>query len=481
MPAIDPFLDAVAQAELIRRGEVSPAELVDAAIERIERLNPKLNAVIHPRFEKARTEARSKDLPGGPFRGVPFLLKDILGTSEGDPYHMGLRRLRDLGLLYPHDSYFTRKIRAAGFVIVGRTNVPELGTLPQTESEAWGACHNPWNLDHSTGGSSGGSAAAVAAGLVPAAHANDGGGSIRIPASECGLVGLKPSRGRTSFGPDFGAPVGGMVCDGVVSRTVRDTAAILDLVAGEMPGDPFVAPPPARPYREEVGTDPGRLRIGLWTQAPGGRFDVHRECVAAATAAAKTLASLGHAVEETHPTILDDPAMDHHFTMMYATHGARTQDVIGELTGSPLGEADVDPVNLTLAMLGRQATAVQYLESVDWIQAFTRRIAEWHAGGFDLLLTPTLSEPPPRLGELVPTPENSMEVGARASRLAAWTMPFNLTGQPGISLPLHWTPEGLPVGVQLVAPYGREDLLLRVAAQLEHEVRWAKRRPPLRA
>jgi amidase len=477
MPIDLAFLDATAQAELVRKREATPLELVEAAIARIEKLDPKLNAVIHRRFEKARAEAAAPDLPNGPFRGVPFLLKDILGMSAGDPYHMGLRRLRDLGVLYPHDSYYTRKIRAAGFVILGRTNVPELGTLPQTESEAYGPCHNPWNLDHSTGGSSGGSAAAVAAGLVAAAHANDGGGSIRIPASECGLVGLKPSRGRTSFGPDLGGPVGGMVSDGVVTRSLRDTAAILDAIAGEMPGDPFVAPPPVRPYLEEVGADPGRLRIGLLVRAPGGRFDVHPDCVAAATAAAEGLRSLGHRIEESHPDALDDPEVDHHFTMMYAAHGARTQEAIGEITGAPLTEADVDPVNWTLATLGRQCSATQYLATVDWLNAFTRRVAAWFADGFDLLLTPTLSEPPPRLGELVPTRENSLLVGTRASRLACYTLPFNLTGQPGISLPLHWNAAGLPIGVQLVAAYGREDLLIRVAARLEDAMPWRDRRP----
>jgi amidase len=471
--------DATAQAELVRKGDVSPAELVDLAIARIERLNPTLNAVIHPRFEKARAEAAAP--PDGPFRGVPFLLKDILGMQAGEPYHMGLRRLKDLGVALPIDSYFTQKIQAAGFVILGRTNVPELGTLCQTESAAYGACRNPWNLEHSTGGSSGGSACAVAAGMVAAAHANDGGGSIRIPASECGLVGLKPSRGRSSFGPAAGAPVGGMVSDGVVSRSVRDTAAILDLIAGPMPGDTFVAPPPARPYAQEVGATTGTLRIGLMTAGPGGAFQPHADCTAAVTATAKTLTALGHRVEEAHPGALDDPALNHHFTVMYSTHIARTLDMIGGLTGMPFTETEVDAVNWTLKMLGDATTAPQYHATVDWLYEFTRAIAEWHAGGFDLLLTPTISEPPPRLGELVPTAENAFDVGRRASEIACWTLPFNLTGQPAISLPLHWNAAGLPIGVQLVAAYGREDLLLRVAAALEDAMPWRDRRPAIAA
>ncbi|HEY2386491.1 MAG TPA: amidase [Candidatus Binatia bacterium] len=471
------WLDATAQAELVRKGDVSPRELVDHAIARIERLNPTLNAIIHPRFEKARAEA---DAPAaGPFRGVPFLLKDILGMQAGEPYHMGLRRLRDLGVAIPIDSYFTQKIQAAGFVILGRTNVPELGTLCQTESEAYGPCHNPWNLEHSTGGSSGGSSCAVAAGLVPAAHANDGGGSIRIPASECGLVGLKPSRGRTSFGPAVGAPVGGMVSDGVVTRSVRDTAAILDVLAGAMPGDTFVAPPPTRPYVREVGAPTGTLRIGLMTAAPGGTFQPHPDCTAAATAVAKALASLGHRIEEAHPDALDDAELGHHFTVMYSTHIAHTLDRIGELTGTPFTEADVDAVNWAMKTTGDATSAPRYHATVDWIYEFTRRIAEWHAGGFDLLLTPTIAEPPPRLGELVPTPATGHAVGMRAAQIACWTLPFNLTGQPGISLPLHCNAAGLPIGVQLVAAYGREDLLLRVAAALEAAMPWADRRPTL--
>ncbi len=471
--------DATAQAELVRKGDASPQELVEQAISHIERLNPTLNAVIHPRFEKAREEAAAS--PNGPFRGVPFLLKDILGMQAGEPYHMGLRRLKDLGVVLPIDSYLTQRIRAAGFVILGRTNVPELGTLCQTESEAYGPCRNPWNPQHSTGGSSGGSACSVAARLVPAAHANDGGGSIRIPASECGLVGLKPTRGRTSFGPAAGAPVGGMVSDGVVTRTVRDTAAILDVLHGAMPGDPYVAPPPARRYAEEVGAPVGTLRIGLMTAPPGGVFQAHADCVTAATTAARTLASLGHQVEEAHPDALDEPALGDHFTVMYSTHIARTLDLIGELTGGPFGEADVDAVNWALKTLGDATSAPRYHATVDWIYEFTRRIAEWHASGFDLLLTPTISEPPPRLGELVPTRENALVVGMRASQIACWTLPFNLTGQPGISLPLHWNDAGLPIGVQLVATHGREDLLLRVAATLEEALPWRDRVPMVSA
>src|SRR5881296_2063993 len=267
------FLDATAQADLVQRRKVSPVELVDAAIARIERLDRELNAVIIPLFEKARAQAASPALPNGFFRGVPFLLKDIICHSAGDPYHAGMKLLRKLGWVEHEDTHLVAKFRAAGLVFLGRTNTPELGTLPTTEPDAYGPTRNPWDTGRSSGGSSGGSAAAVASGMVPAAHGNDGGGSIRIPASACGLVGLKPSRGRTSFGPDLGDALGGLVGEGVLTRSVRDTAAILDAIAGAMPGDPYTAPPPARPYREEVGRKPGKLRVGVLSRAPGEVFE----------------------------------------------------------------------------------------------------------------------------------------------------------------------------------------------------------------
>src|SRR5215471_13946765 len=273
-------LDATAQADLVRRNEISALELVERAIAHIMRLNPQLNAVIHTRFDAAREEARDVMPGSAPFAGVPFLVKDLLCTTAGDPIHFGTRVLRDARMCAQSDSYLTTKLRAAGLIILGRTNTPELGTLPTTEPDAYGPTRNPWNLAHSTGGSSGGSAAAVAAGLVAAAHANDGGGSIRIPASECGLVGLKPSRGRTSLGPDAGEGWAGLVAEHVVTRSVRDTAGILDAVAGYVPGDPYTAPPPVRPFRQEVGASPGRLRIGLRVSPPGSEIAAHPACVA---------------------------------------------------------------------------------------------------------------------------------------------------------------------------------------------------------
>ena len=257
---VDPFvdLDATAQAELVQKGEASPLELVDAAISRLEQLNPQLNAVIHPLFEKARGQATAAELPTGPFRGVPFVMKDLLGGPAGEPLHNGMQLLKNLGYTCPQDTYLSVKFRQAGFISIGRTNTPEWGLMGTTEPDAYGPTHNPWNLAHSSGGSSGGSAAAVAARIVAIGHGGDGGGSLRIPASMCGIVGLKPSRGRVSFGPALGEAWDGMANEGVMTRSVRDMASVLDVMAGLMPGDPYSAPSPVRPYREEVGQNPGR-------------------------------------------------------------------------------------------------------------------------------------------------------------------------------------------------------------------------------
>src|SRR5437763_1984247 len=299
-------MDATAQADLVRAGDASPAELVDAAVARIEALNPQLNAVIYERFEKARAEAAG-ELPDGPFRGVPMLLKDPHAFQEGEPIHEGTAFLKALDYRAPHDSEVVRRYRAAGFVFVGRTNTPEFGILPTTEPAAYGPTRNPWDPERSPGGSSGGAAAAVASGMVFAAHASDGGGSIRIPAAHCGLVGLKPSRARVSSAPDFGDVMGGLTTELAVTRSVRDAAAMLDAIHGPAPGDPYAVPAPARPFLEEVGAAPGRLRIGLLTTPPGGQLEAHPECVAAARDAAALLEGLGHDVEESAPAGLDDP------------------------------------------------------------------------------------------------------------------------------------------------------------------------------
>ncbi len=475
-------LDATAQAELVRDRQVSASELVEHAITRIERVNPQLNAVITPLFDQARAYARSPELPDGPFRGVPFLVKDLMAYSAGDPYYMGMRFLRERRFIAPHDSYLAAKFRAAGFIFLGKTNTPELGTVPTTEPEAFGPTRNPWDVRRSPGGSSGGSAAAVASGMVVAAHANDGGGSIRIPASACGLVGLKASRGRVSLGPDVGEFIAGLAVEGFVVRSVRDAAGILDAIAGAMPGDPYTAPPPPRPYRALLDDSLRSLRIGLLTRAPGGALPVHPDCVAAAASAARLLESLGHVVEESHPAALDEQEVTHHFGAVFAVSTAHVLDLVGELAGATIAAGDVEPLNWMMAEIGRGISATQYLTTVDWLHGYTRRAAQWwHDDGFDLLLTPTLPEPPPLLGSFRADPGLEFAAGIRAGAFCTFTAPFNITGQPAISLPLHWSDNGLPTGVQLVAAYGREDILLQIASQLEGAQPWAGRRPPVHA
>ena len=470
-------VDAVGQAELVRRGQVRPDELVEAAIARIEALDPAVNAVIHRRFDAALDEARSPDLPDGPFRGVPFLLKDLWPTSAGDPFHMGVGALARAGYRHPTDANITRAYRRAGLVIVGRTNTSELGLVATTEPLAHGPTANPWALDRSPGGSSGGSAAAVAAGMVPAANASDGGGSIRIPASSCGLVGLKTSRGRVSMGPlvdEWGVSVQHVVC-----HTVRDCAALLDASAVAFPGDGVVAPAPRRPFAAEVGADPGRLRIGLLDHSLSG--ETHPDCRAASRQAAARLEALGHHVEEAHPPPLDRLQGDLSFAAVWAVNAKANLARVGTLLGREVTEADVEPSTWVLAELAAGFSALDLALSQAAHHRFRREMAEWWrpAGDFDLLLTPAVAEPPPPLGQLVATPEDPWRPVLGSAPLAAFTTWFNTTGQPAIALPLHRSADGLPIGAQLAAAYGREDVLVAVAAQLEAEVDWAARRSPL--
>jgi amidase len=477
------WLDATEQADLVRRGEVSPAELVEQAIARIEKVNPQLDAVLRDRFDAARDDAAG-DLPDGPFRGVPMLLKDIGCHVAGDETRYGTSFLE--GIRWPSDSYLGRRFREAGFVFLGRTNVPEFGTTVTTEPASNPPARNPWNPAHSTGGSSGGSAAAVAAGLVPIAHANDGGGSIRIPASECGLVGLKPTRARVSQGPDIGEGWAGATIDGVVTRSVRDTAAALDWIGRPMPGDPYWAPPLPRPLTEEVGAPVGRLRVALLdTDPPEGSLD-SPHCRAAVEAAGRLLADLGCAVEPGTP----DGMFDEQFTPFFvATIAGDTALTISTFEKSvlrrPITDDELEPRNQVYRSVGSRMAATDYLGARAWLGQWVRRMAAFWAPpelggrGVDLLVTPTVAAPPPELGWF--TADGPGGEGRRINSFIPFTAQFNVTGQPAISLPLYWTDDGLPVGVQLVAAYGREDVLVRVAAALEQAAPWASRRPAVSA
>lgn len=480
-------LDAVGQAEAVARGDISPTELVAAAIERVEKLQPTINALTTERFDRAVDEAaRATAQPGdAPFRGVPFLVKDLACPFAEEPAHEGMRALKEAGWTAPITSHLARRWQEAGFVVLGRTNTPELGIMPTTEPAAYGPTRNPWDTDRTPGGSSGGSAAAVASGMVAAAHASDGGGSIRIPAACCGLVGLKTSRGRVSVGPHSGEIVRPLSVQFAVTRTVRDAAALLDVAAGPEPGDPVVAPAPPRPFRDEVGADPGALRVGLMTTMPGSREPVHTDNVAAAEQAALLLEAAGHHVEVAHPEAFDDPSRGEAFIPMWSAMAAANLAVYGRALGRQLGADDVEPLTWRLAEHGRSVDAVAFQDALASLSSFSRRFCQWWAGsddhpGWDLLLTPTLGEPPPALGVLN-TPDEPLVGYGRAATFTPYTPVCNLTGQPAISLPLVQSDGGMPVGVHLIAAWGREDLLLRVAAQLEAAAPWADRVAPVHA
>jgi Asp-tRNA(Asn)/Glu-tRNA(Gln) amidotransferase A subunit family amidase len=463
--AMTGFPDATEQAARVRRGEMSPRELLEETIDAIERVDPELNAVVIPLFEKARAEAASA--PDGPFRGVPYLLKDLSLVSKGDHTSQAVPGAKAANYRAAHDSFFVEKMRAAGFVLVGKTNLPQLGaSATATSSTAWGTTRNPWDPARSPGGSSGGSAAAVAAGLVAVADGTDAVGSIRIPAAHCGLVGLKPTRGRVSTGPDpFCDSLAGLAAEMCLVRSVRDLAAVLDVVSGRCPGDPFSAPPPLRPFAAEVGADPGRLRIGVLTRDPAGMSTVDSGCASATRATADLLAGLGHDVTEGFPPVLARGAFPPGFGAAMAVTAARSASIWADRLGRQLTEGDFEPGTWGGIEFGRTVSAVDYTAAVDALRERGREIESWWADdGWDLLLTPATPAPPPLddPGDTDP---------------ATFTCPFNVSGQPAIALPLHTDPAGLPIGVQLAAAHGREDVLIRVAAQLETALPWADRWP----
>jgi amidase len=466
-------MDAVDQAALVHDGEVTPLELLDVAIERIERIDPVLNAVVIRWFDHARDTARAA-LPDGPFRGVPFLIKDLFAGYAGQRITNGNLALKNASVVSDADTTLVSRFRGAGLVTAGRTNSPELGSVPTTEPIAWGATHNPWDLSRSPGGSSGGSAAAVASGMVPFAHASDGGGSIRIPASCCGLVGLKPSQGRISLGPIRDETA--LSVELCVSRTVRDTATLLDTVRGPGIGDTVIAPLPARRYVLELGADPGRLRIGLLDHHPQGGA-IAPECAAAARSVATLLESLGHAVEPAWPAALADASLRLHFAALWSTNVGVGLRRFEEQVGRPLTADEFEPMNRVQAEIATHFTAVDYALAFSAATHFRRALQAWWTDGWDLLLTPTVAELPLPLGVIANNPDNPLEVMERAFQFIPFTPPFNMSGQPAINVPVEWTDTGLPVGVQLVAAYGREDVLLRVASQLETAKPWAHRTP----
>ena len=465
-------LPVVEQARLVRSGEVSAAEMVEAAIAAIEALNPALNAVVLPMFDIARRAVR--ELPdAAPLRGVPILLKDLLAEYAGAPITEGTRFLS--GYVSPRDSELVRRFKRAGLVCVGRTNVPEFASKPTTEPELYGPTRNPWDRRRSPGGSSGGSAAAVAAGMVAVAHANDGGGSTRGPAAWCGLVGLKGTRGRNPLGPTYGdIGAAGLISEHVVTRTVLDTAVLLDVTAGADAGAPYFPPPPTRAYAAEVGAPVGRLRIAF-SDTPVTATPVHADCREAVREAAALCESLGHHVEEAKPRV-DASAFGEWFTVIWLAMVAWMIRDWSARTGREPTPEQFERHTWKMYTIGESQKASDLLLSIDAMHRFAREVAPFF-DIYDLWLTPTQTEPPPPLGYFDFDPAHPQQATERMGNIPRFTAFANATGQPAISLPLHWNAGGLPVGVQFIGRYGDEAGLLRIAAQLEAARPWAARWP----
>ena len=471
------FVDGVGQAGLVASGKVSALELLDAAIERTTELNPPINAINITWFEHAREIAKKfKSNSKQKFGGVPFILKDLGAPYAGQHMSNGNIALKNAKYIAPVNSLLVQRFIDAGLIIFGRSNSPEFGSVPVTEPLAWGPTRNPWDLSKSSGGSSGGSAAAVAAGIVPMAHASDGGGSIRIPAACCGLIGLKTSQGRISLAP-FGDEANFSV-HFAVTRTVRDAAALLDEVHGPGVGDRVIAPTPTRPYISEVGADPGKLRIGFIDHHLAGE-KIDNECVQAVRDTCKLLESLGHSVENSWPSALDDKQASGKFTAMWSTNMSVGINALSLMLGRETTKDDVELMNWTMAEYAKSKTATDYAQAVYASMIYRRTMQQWWADGFDLLVTPTTAQLPLPIGTICNMPDDPLAALRIAGNWIPLTPAFNTSGQPAISVPLQWTKEGIPVGVQLVAAYGREDLLIRVASQLETAQPWAHRTPNL--
>lgn len=464
--------DATGLAELVARGECRPDELVELAIARIEATNPTVNAVIRPMYDEARAELDA-GLPDGPFRGVPYLLKDLRASYAGVPTTSGSRFFHDH--VPDHDSELVARYRRAGLVAVGKTNTPEFGGAPTTEGSVNGPTRNPWNLDHSAGGSSGGSAAAVAAGMVPVAHGSDGGGSCRIPAGCCGLFGFKPSRGINPSGPDYGEAWNGMSVEHVITRSVRDSAAVLDATGGPAPGDPYCGPTFEQPFLTSLDSDPRPLRVAVQTVSAAGNA-AHPDCVAAVEDVARLLESLGHSIEEARPTY-DAATAGAAFRLLIASNVNAAIQEHAARTGRDPGPADFERVNAKLIAEAAGASATDVIAAIWSTHRVGRAVAPFFEQ-YDVLLTPTVAAPPVPLGELDIT---SDDLDAYLAKVFGW-IPFtalaNQAGIPSMSVPLVWNDAGLPIGTCFTAGFGRDDVLFALAGQLERARDWNALRPP---
>ena len=464
--------DGLGLAQLVKAGEVKASELLDIAIARMESENPKLNAVVIPMLDEAR-QSVAEGLPKGPFEGVPFLIKDLALLCKGVRTTNGCRFFADQ--VADHDSELVSRYRRAGLVTFGKSASPEFGLTATTESKLHGATRNPWNPEHSSGGSSGGASAAVASGMVPLANASDGGGSIRIPASCCGLVGLKPSRGRMPFGPDVGEGWSGMSTVNAVSRSVRDTAALLDATDGVDVGAPYGAPPKARAYLEETKVAPGALRIALLRETFNGA-ETHVDCRDGVNDAAALCESLGHRVEEAKIEI-DAEALTQAAQLIMAANLRSVLDDRAAAIGRVFGKEDLEDVSWIMTQAVGERGADEYARSIRTIHGIGR-VVERFFEDYDVILSPTMAAPPVEIGRMSLSNPDLGEFMAVAGRAAGYTQCFNASGHPAISLPLYWNQQGLPIGLQFAARFGDEATLIRLAAQLEQERPWFDRHPP---
>ncbi|MBI3634916.1 MAG: amidase [Candidatus Rokubacteria bacterium] len=464
--------DATGLAELVRRRRVTPQALLEAAIERVEARNPIVNAVVIPLYDYAR-RAIAEGLPEGPFRGVPFLVKDLGAPIAGVRMTQGSRFFADTPPASA-DSEHVARLKRAGLVIFGRTNTCEIGLSLTCEPRLHGPTKNPWDPTRISGGSSGGAAAAVGARIVPMAHATDGFGSIRAPAACCGVVGLKPTRGRGTLAPFLGEGLGGLAVGHAVTLTVRDSAALLDATAGPAPGDPYTAPPPARPYRDEVGAEPGALRIA-WTARTPNAAPVDPECRRALDDIARVCAGLGHRVQEADPSVDGDAIVPAFLTLAAANTAVN-------LAGHPSGRlpkpGEIERVPWNMWKRGEGVSAADYVRATQTAHRLGRQMAAFHAD-WDVLLTPGLATLPPPLGFIDMMLDDLDEYWRRVFFMSPFTVWFNLTGQPAMMLPLGRSASGLPLGVQLVARWGDEATLFRLAAQLEAARPWFDAKPAL--
>ncbi len=465
--------DGLGLADLIRRREVSPAEVLEAAIENVERHNPRLNAVIYKAYDEARRTSAGP-LPEGTLRGVPFLLKDLNLDVAGMPRTDGSVALRER--VPAEDAELVKRQRAAGLVIFGKTNTPEFGITGTTEGRLFGPCRNPWNPDHIAGGSSGGAASAVASGMLPLAHASDGMGSIRIPASCCGLFGLKISRDRNPWWPEDVMRALPLSVHHCVSRSVRDSAALLDATGFAETRAPWAPPPKQGSYLDEVSLPPTRLRVAFTTTRPDGRL-LHPEVKAAVEETARLLESLGHTVEE-RALPINQMLLYLALVPVASANMAAAVAEVAESLGRELREEELEPLTWSIVKNGRSVSGVQALRGMRWLQRLVREVAAFFEE-VDVYLTPVTATPPPRIGHIDPLNPDPAELNQRQAESFPYTAPFNMTGQPAMSVPLAWTSDGLPLGMQFAARYGDEATLFRLAAQLEEARPWRQRRPPI--